>query len=58
MLTLATLLEDSTRDHPDRIAIILNETKLPYKAVNAAANQLANGLANLGIKQGDKVALS
>jgi long-chain acyl-CoA synthetase len=58
MLTLATLLEDSARDHPDRIAIILNETKLPYKAVNAAANQLANGLANLGIKQGDKVALS
>ncbi len=58
MLNLAVLLEDTTRDHPDRIAIILNETKLPYKAVNAAANQVANGLASIGIKKGDKVALS
>ena len=57
MLNLATILEDTTRDYPDRIAIILNETKLPYKAVNAAANQVADGLANLGIQKGDKVAL-
>jgi long-chain acyl-CoA synthetase len=58
MLNLATLLEDTTRDHPDRMAIILNDTKLPYAAVNAAANQVANGLSNLGIQKGDKVALS
>ncbi len=58
MLNLATLLEDTTRDHPGRMAIILNDSKLPYVAVNAAANQVTNGLANLGIQKGDKVALS
>ncbi len=58
MLNLATLLEDTTRDYPDRQAVIFNEMKLSYKAVNAAANQVAAGLANLGIQKGDKVALS
>ncbi|UCG23310.1 MAG: long-chain fatty acid--CoA ligase [Chloroflexota bacterium] len=58
MLNLATLLEDTTRDHPDRLAVIFNEMKLPYKALNAAANQVAAGLVELGIRKGDKVALS
>ena len=49
MLNMATLLEDSVRDHPDHIAVIFNEMKLPYQAINAAANQIANGLAGLGI---------
>jgi len=42
----------------DRLAIIFNDLKLPYKALNAAANQVAAGLASLGIEKGDKVALS
>ncbi len=58
MLNLATLLEDSVRDNPDHIAVIFNEMKLSYRAINAAANQVANGLATLGIQKGDKVALS
>ncbi len=58
MLNLASLLEDSTRDNPNQIGIIFNEMKLPYQAINAAANQVANGLAGLGIQKGDKVALS
>jgi len=58
MLNLASLLEDSARDNPNQIGIIFNEMKLPYQAINAAANQVANGLAGLGIQKGDKVALS
>jgi long-chain acyl-CoA synthetase len=58
MLNLATLLEDTCRDYPDRLAVIFNDTKLPYKAVNAAANQVAAGLVDLGIQKGDRVALS
>ncbi|MGD2078499.1 MAG: long-chain fatty acid--CoA ligase [Chloroflexota bacterium] len=58
MLNLATLLEDTTRDYPDRLAVIFNEVKLPYAAVNAAANQVAAGLVDLGIEKGDRVALS
>jgi long-chain acyl-CoA synthetase len=58
MLNLATLLEDTCRDYPDRLAVVFNDVKLPYKAVNAAANQVAAGLADLGIQKGDRVALS
>ncbi|MCZ2112769.1 MAG: long-chain fatty acid--CoA ligase [Anaerolineae bacterium] len=58
MLNLAVLLEDSAREAPTRTAIIFNDMKLPYAAVNAAANQIANGLVSIGIQPGDKVALS
>ncbi len=58
MLNLAVLLEDSAREAPNNTAVIFNEMKLSYAAVNAAANQVANGLRNLGIEPGDKVALS
>lgn len=58
MLNLATLLEDTCRDYPDRLAVVFNDVKLPYKAVNAAANQVAAGLVDLGIQKGDRVALS
>jgi long-chain acyl-CoA synthetase len=58
MLNLAVLLEDSAREAPTRTAVIFNDMKLPYAAVNAAANQVANGLYGVGIRPGDKVALS
>jgi len=58
MLNLAVLLEDSAREVPTRTAVIFNDVKLPYAAVNAAANQVANGLASLGVGPGDKVALT
>ena len=58
MLNLAILLEDSAREVPERTAIVLEETKLSYAAVNAATNQIANGLVQAGIKKGDTVVLS
>ena len=57
MLNLAVLLEDSTRQVPNRTAVIFNEMKLSYAQVNAMANQVAGGLVKLGIGRGDKVAL-
>ena len=58
MLNLAVLLEDSAREAPGRTAVIFNDMKLPYAAVNAAANQVAGGLVDVGIQPGEKVALS
>ncbi|MGH3355500.1 MAG: long-chain-fatty-acid--CoA ligase, partial [Nocardioidaceae bacterium] len=58
MLNLATLLEDAARNVPDRDAVVLGDTRLPYKAVNAVANQVANLLVARGIGPGDKVALT
>ncbi|MPZ96880.1 MAG: AMP-binding protein [Propionibacteriales bacterium] len=57
MLNLAALLEDSARKIPDRDAVVLGDTRLPYRAVDAAANQVANLLVARGIEPGDKVAL-
>src|SRR2546421_8374767 len=58
MLNLAILLEDSAREVPERTAIVFEETKLSYAALNAAANQVAQILSLAGIQKGEKVALS
>jgi long-chain acyl-CoA synthetase len=58
MLNLAVLLEETARQFPGRVAVAFNEMKLPYAAVNAAANQVANLLTDMGLQPGDKVALS
>jgi long-chain acyl-CoA synthetase len=55
---LASLLEDTAADYPDRTAIVFGETRLSYARLDAAANQVANLLASRGVRQGDKVALS
>src|SRR5258708_19421593 len=58
MLNLAILLEDSVREVPERTAIVCEGTRLSYAELQAAANQVANGLAQAGISKGDKVALT
>ena len=58
MLNLATLLEESTRQHPNKLAVVFNKTKLTYAQVNGAANQVAQGLTAMGVQPGDKVAMS
>jgi long-chain acyl-CoA synthetase len=52
------LLEDSAREEAQRCAIIFNQTRLSYAALNAAANQVANLLVQRGIRKGDKVVIS
>ncbi len=58
MLNLAVLLEDSAREVPNKDAVIFNDVRLSYAQINGAANQVANGLIDIGIAKGDKVALS
>lgn len=58
MLNLATILEDSAFRYPDKTSLIFADTKLTFAQVDAAANQVANGLRVIGIEPGDKVALS
>ena len=43
MLNLAVLLEDSAREAPTRTAVIFNDMKLPYAAVNADTNTGSTG---------------
>lgn len=58
MTNLASFLDDSARDYPDRTALVFGDTRLSYPQVLGAANQVANLLVSRGIKPGDKVALS
>jgi long-chain acyl-CoA synthetase len=58
MLNLSVFLEDSARNHPERVAVVLGDRRLTYAQVNAGANQVANLLRSRGIAPGDKVALS
>jgi len=58
MLNLSTLLQENARRYPDKTALIFGETALSYAQVNAAVNQVANGLVSKGIRPGEKVALS
>jgi len=58
MLNIATIIESSAREYPQKTALVLGDNRISYAALNAAANQVANGLAERGIGAGDKVALS
>ncbi len=58
MLNIASMLEYSAHEYPEKTAIIFGDKRLTYAQLNAAANQVANGLVSAGIQKGDKVALS
>lgn len=58
MLNLSVILEDSARRYAEKAAFTFMDTKLNFAQINAAANQVANGLVAKGIQPGDKVALS
>jgi long-chain acyl-CoA synthetase len=56
-LNLAIALQESARLYPTKTGIIWGERTMTYAELNGAANQVANALRSLGIRQGDKVAL-
>jgi long-chain acyl-CoA synthetase len=58
MLNLSILLEQSAQLYPNKTAFTFSDNNFSYSQINAAANQVANGLLEKGIKKGDKVALS
>ncbi len=58
MLNLSVLLEDSARRYPNKIAYIIGDATFTFTQINTLANKVANGLKKLGLKRGDKVALS
>jgi long-chain acyl-CoA synthetase len=58
MLNLSVILEDSAKRYADKTAYIFMDTTLSFAQVDAAANQVANGLRDIGIEAGDKVAIS
>ena len=58
MYNHASMLEGSAKDVPDKIAVVFNDVRMTYAQLNGMANQVANALTEMGIKKGDKIALS
>jgi long-chain acyl-CoA synthetase len=54
---LATILEESTKRNPDKVAVILDDFKVTYQQLNEGANQVANALRASGVKTGDRVGM-
>ncbi len=57
-ITLSASLARTAQKYPDVTAMIMMGKQLSWAQVDELANRLANALADLGIKAGDKVALS
>ena len=58
MLNLASVLEFSAYEYPEKAAIIFGEQEITFAQLNTFCNKIANGLAAAGIGKGDKVVLS
>ena len=56
--TLADVLVDGVRGHPDREALVHGADRLTYRELDERVTAAAGGLARLGIRTGDRVAAS
>ncbi len=56
-MNIANMLELQAFKVPNKDAVVFGENRYPYGLLNAEANRVANGLAELGIKKGDHVAI-
>ncbi|TDB76024.1 (2,3-dihydroxybenzoyl)adenylate synthase [Micromonospora sp. KC723] len=53
--TLGRLLRDWTAAHGRRLALVAGEQRLTYRQLDERADRMAAGLADLGIRAGDRV---
>jgi len=56
-IPLHQLLENAAQNHPNHTAIFYLGKKIAYSQLNEHADRFATALSNLGVKQGDRVAL-
>jgi len=56
-LNLGVILRESANKNPDRTAMVLGDVKIPYGVLHGYAQRFAGGLAKLGVKRGQHVAL-
>ncbi len=48
-------LENSARQHPDKVALICGSERLTYRQIEDRANELARALIAAGVERGDRV---
>ena len=54
---IADMIRRSRYHFPDKISLVFNEKKLTYSQLEDECNQVANALADLGVKKYDRVAI-
>ena len=47
MQAIGAMLERTTREHPENVAIVFEDAALTYMELNEAVDRLAGGLENL-----------
>ena len=58
MLNLSLILDESAKRYPGKTAFAFMDSQWSYRQVNDHANKVANALIAMGIRHGDKVALT
>ena len=58
MLSLAVLVDEAARNHPNKTALVCGDTRLTFSELQTRCNQIAAGLVAAGLSPGDRVALS
>jgi long-chain acyl-CoA synthetase len=56
-MDIGSLLPRHVRYRPDHLAVVCGGERLTFRGVGARVNRLANALAELGLRKGDKVAV-
>lgn len=56
-MSLGKILEDRVKTYKKKSALIFAGKEISYQQLNENVNKLANGLKNLGIEKGDRVAI-
>jgi acyl-CoA synthetase (AMP-forming)/AMP-acid ligase II len=56
-MDIAKLLENKAKEFPKKPALIFKDQPITFSQMKDASFRLANGLLNLGLKKGDKVAI-
>lgn len=56
-MNIVSILSQNARRHPEKPALVYEDRSYTYHEFNKMVNQLANGLIELGIKKGEKIAL-
>ncbi|MBZ0274031.1 AMP-binding protein [bacterium] len=54
---LGQVLRDTTREHPEQDAVWFQGVRMKYRELDEMSDRVATGLANLGFKKGDVIAL-
>jgi long-chain acyl-CoA synthetase len=56
-IPLFYFLEENAKKHPDSVCTIFKGASISYKEMNETVDRLAAGLAELGVKKGDRVGI-